>query len=67
MGESKENNIEEEKDEKLNEKDIEGFSINFINKDPVKSMSDIRKKFLCKLTHEKIWLTPSEKPKAHQT
>lgn len=32
-----------------------------------KSVNDMRKKFLSKLTQEKIWLTPAEKPKAHQT
>lgn len=44
--ESKEGPIEEEKGVKINEKDTEGFKINFINKNPTKSVSDIRKKFL---------------------
>jgi hypothetical protein len=48
-------------------KDSDGFKIDFIAKIPIRSDADMRKKFLSKLTQEKIWLTPSEKPKAHQT
>lgn len=45
----------------------EGFKMDFITKIQTRSDADMRKKFLSKLTQEKIWLTPSEKPKVHQT
>lgn len=47
--------------------EVEGFKMDFIHKTQGKSDSEMRRKFLCKLTQEKIWLTPSEKPKTHQT
>jgi hypothetical protein len=34
---------------------------------PVKSNDEMRRKFLSRLTQEKVWLTPAEKPKSHQT
>ena len=43
--------------------EIEGFSMDFIQK----SGDQIRKNFLRKLTYNKIWLTPAEKPKSHQS
>lgn len=48
-------------------KEVEGFKLDFITKVQPKSMEQMRRKFLSKLTQEKIWLTPSEKPKSHQT
>jgi hypothetical protein len=47
--------------------EVEGFKLDFITKVQAKSMEQMRRKFLSKLTQEKIWLTPSEKPKSHQT
>lgn len=48
-------------------KEAEGFKLDFITKTQAKSDVEMRRKFLSKLTQEKIWLTPSEKPKTHQT
>jgi hypothetical protein len=48
-------------------KEVEGFKLDFITRVQPKSMEQMRRKFLSKLTQEKIWLTPSEKPKSHQT
>lgn len=47
--------------------EVEGFKLDFITKVQPKSMEQMRRRFLSKLTQEKIWLTPSEKPKSHQT
>jgi len=48
-------------------KEVEGFKLNFITQVQNKTVEQMRRKFLSKLTQEKIWLTPSEKPKTHQT
>lgn len=40
---------------------------NKFNIDIGEEASKMRRKFLCKLTQEKVWLTPAEKPKTHQT
>lgn len=48
-------------------KEVEGFKMDFIAKTQSKSDAEMRRKFLSRLTQEKIWLTPSEKPKSHQT
>ncbi len=43
----------------------EGFSLDFIQK--IRTGDQIRKNFLSKLTYQKIWLTPAEKPKQHES
>lgn len=43
----------------------EGFKLDFISK--VRTGDNIRRNFLSKLTYQKIWLTPLEKPKLHET
>ena len=53
--------------EKLEEtfvsEDVEEYRLDFISK----SGDEIRNNFLRKLTYNKVWLTPSEKPKTHQS
>lgn len=49
------------------EKEEQDFKLDFITKNQERSGDAMRRKFLSKLTQEKVWLTPSEKPKAHQT
>jgi hypothetical protein len=39
--------------------------LDFIQK--VRTGDNIRRNFLSKLTYQKIWLTPIEKPKLHET
>lgn len=65
--ESKVGNSSDEMDFPANKKETNDFKINFFTQTQPKSDMEMRRKFLCKLTQEKIWLTPSEKPKAHQT
>jgi hypothetical protein len=43
----------------------DGYSLDVIQK--VRTGDQIRKNFLSKLTYQKIWLTPLEKPKMHET
>lgn len=45
--------------------DSKGFSLDFIQR--IRTSDNIRRNFLSKLTYQKIWLTPSEKPKLHET
>jgi len=43
----------------------DGYSLDFISKS--RTNDNIRKNLLSKLTYQKIWLTPHEKPKLHET
>jgi hypothetical protein len=43
----------------------DGYSLDFMQKN--RTNDSIRRNFLSKLTYQKIWLTPSEKPKLHET
>lgn len=43
----------------------DGYSLDFISKN--RTNDNIRRNFLSKLTYQKIWLTPLEKPKLHET
>ena len=43
----------------------EGFALDFIQK--VRTGDNIRRNFLSRLTYQKVWLTPNEKPKLHET
>ena len=45
--------------------EAEGYSLDFISKN--RTNDNIRRNFLSKLTYQKIWLTPLEKPKLHET
>jgi hypothetical protein len=45
--------------------DADGFSLDFISKN--RTNDSIRRNFLSKLTYQKIWLTPLDKPKLHET
>ncbi|CAI2362003.1 unnamed protein product [Moneuplotes crassus] len=49
------------------DKEDQDFKLDFITKNQERSGDAMRRKFLSRLTQEKVWLTPSEKPKAHQT
>lgn len=49
------------------DKEEQDFKLDFITKNQERSGDTMRRKFLSRLTQEKVWLTPSEKPKAHQT
>lgn len=49
------------------DKEEHDFKLDFLIKNQERSGDTMRRKFLSKLTQEKVWLTPSEKPKAHQT
>lgn len=59
--------VDEENKEEDEKNADEEFKLNFVKNLQEKSMNDMRKKFLWKLTHNKIWLTQNEKPKSHQT
>lgn len=48
-------------------KENEDFKMDVFTRSQVKTDEAMRRKFLSRLTQEKVWLTPSEKPKAHQT
>jgi hypothetical protein len=52
---------------KAQAKDSQGVKIDLVSTNKVRTDEEMRRKFLGKLTQEKIWLTPSEKPKVHQT
>lgn len=81
MGEHKEDDIDNEEDKfgdsqqsALNtlggespSKETEDFKMDVFTRNQVKTDEAMRRKFLSRLTQEKVWLTPSEKPKAHQT
>ena len=43
----------------------DGYSLDFISKS--RTNDNIRRNLLSKLTYQKIWLTPHEKPKLHET
>ena len=43
----------------------DGYSLDFIQKN--RTGDNIRRNFLSKLTYQKIWLTPIDKPKLHET
>ena len=43
----------------------EGMNIDFLKQR--RNVNSIRRGFLSKLTYEKIWLTPSQKPKIYET
>lgn len=45
--------------------DSDGFALDFIQKN--RTGDNIRRNFLSKLTYQKIWLTPLEKPKLHES
>ena len=45
--------------------EAEGFCLDFIQKN--RTNDSIRRNFLSKLTYQKIWLTPLDKPKLHET
>lgn len=45
--------------------DSDGYSLDFISKN--RTNDNIRRNLLSKLTYQKIWLTPVEKPKLHET
>ena len=45
--------------------DSDGYSLDFISKN--RTNDSIRRNFLSKLTYQKIWLTPTDKPKLHET
>ena len=63
---NQESNLDKIEDENP-DKESEDFKLDFVTKNQVRSDEQMRRKFLSRLTQEKIWLTPSEKPKAHQT
>lgn len=66
IGEIKEDSTADEMSISEQEKS-EDFKMDFVTKNQERSGEAMRRKFLSKLTQEKVWLTPSEKPKAHQT
>ena len=45
--------------------DSDGYSLDFISKN--RTNDNIRRNFLSKLTYQKIWLTPTDKPKLHES
>ena len=45
--------------------EADGFALDFIQKS--RTGDNIRRNYLSKLTYKKIWLTPLEKPKMHET
>ena len=49
--------------ESFTDPEIEDVQLEYIQLN--QSAKDIRKRFLQRLTYDKVWLTPSEKPKAH--
>jgi hypothetical protein len=80
MSEHKEDDIENEEDKfgdsqqsglstigDSPSKETEDFKMDIFTRNQGKTDEAMRRKFLSRLTQEKVWLTPSEKPKAHQT
>lgn len=45
--------------------DSDGFSLDFIHK--VRTNDHIRRNYMSKLTYQKVWLTPLQQPKLHET
>jgi len=45
--------------------DSDGFALDIIQK--ARTNDKIRRQYLSKLTYKKVWLTPLEKPKNHET
>ena len=43
----------------------DSYSLAFISRS--RTIEKIRRSYLSKLTYQKVWLTPSEKPKSHET
>ena len=45
--------------------DSDGFSLDFVSK--TRNVDTMRRNYLSKLAYQKVWLTPMQKPKTHET
>ena len=66
MSDQDENSITQTEDEIL-QSDFEEPKVNRFLSSPTTDPNLMRNKYLSKLTQEKVWLTPQEKPKSHQS